>query len=474
MRAGPDGAFPKSAAALLMLCAAGALHGAAGAPAEPAAPAAAAAPLSHEDTVFFEERVRPVLVERCYKCHSHDADRVKGGLMLDTREGLLHGGDTGPAIAPGKPDDSLLVQAIRYTDDDLQMPPKGDKLPDRQVADLTEWIRRGAPDPRTGVAKGSSLAYGGVGRQHWSFLPVVKPPVPVVADAAWCRTPVDNFVMAKLEENGMKPNPQADKRTLIRRVTFDLVGLPPSAEEVQDFLADDTPDAYTKVVDRLLASPQYGERWARYWLDVARYADTKGEPPQRGDPRFPNAWTYRDYVIDAFNKDKPYNDFIIEQLAADRLVLNASKDAKGDPEKVGQSRLAALGFLTLGPQFEGSVNDIVNDRIDVTTKAFLGLTVTCARCHDHKFDPIPTKDYYSLYGVFANTFVPKEWKDAFVHPVPKSPELVAYLGQIDALDKQEKQAEADLQTLKLARPRDMDQETKKTKRRELLIKQGEI
>ncbi len=443
-------------------------------PSQPTAAAAPEKPLSPADLAFFEEKVRPVLVDRCYKCHSHDADRVKGGLMLDTHEGLLQGGDTGAAIEPGKPDASLLVDAIKYADKDLQMPPKGDRLPPQQVADLIEWVRRGAPDPRTGVAKGSSLAYGGVGRQHWSFLPVTRPAVPHVGNAAWCQTPIDNFILAKLEDSGMKPNPPADKRTLIRRVTFDLIGLPPSAEEVQDFLADDSPDAYTKVVDRLLASPHYGERWARYWLDVARYADTRGDPPQKGDPRFPNAWTYRDYVIDAFNSDKPYNQFILEQLAADRLVAAALKTDRNDPEKVGQGRLAALGFLTLGPQFEGSVNDIINDRIDVTTKAFLGLTVTCARCHDHKFDPIPTKDYYSLYSVFANTFVPKEWKDPFVHPVTKTPALVAYLAQIDALDQQEKQVEAGLEGLKHVKARDLDKAARQARRRDLLKQQGDL
>ncbi len=452
---------------------AGALRAAPVAPAGPP-PAGPSAPLSPADTAFFETKIRPVLVERCYKCHSHDADRVKGGLMLDTHEGMMHGGDTGPAIEPGKPQDSLLVDAIGYKDENLQMPPKGDKLSDQQVADLTEWIRRGAPDPRTGVAKGSSLAYGGVGRQHWSFLPVVKPAVPAVADPSWCQTPIDNFVLARLTDNGMKPNPRADKRTLIRRVTFDLVGLPPSDEEVQEFLADDTPDAYTKVVDRLLASPHYGERWARYWLDVARYADTQGEPPQREDPRLPNAWTYRDYVIDAFNQDKPYNDFIVEQLAADRLVFPAIKANPHDPAKIGQDRLAALGFLTLGPQFEGSVNDIVNDRIDVTTKAFLGLTVTCARCHDHKFDPIPTRDYYSLYSVFANTIVPREWNDPLVHPVAKTPEIVAYITQMEALDKQEKQTETEIEGIKHGSLRDLPQAERQAKRRALLQQRGDL
>ncbi len=344
------------------------------------------------------------------------------------------------------------------------------------MSDLTEWVRRGAPDPRNGVEKGSSVAYGGVGRQHWSFLPLQLQPVPAVANKAWVRNPIDHFVLAKLEDSGMKPNPPADKHALIRRVTFDLIGLPPTEDEVRDFLADDSPEAYAKVVDRLLASPHYGERWARYWLDVARYSDTKGDPDKRDDPRFANAWTYRDYVIDAFNTDKPYNQFITEQLAADQLVLNARKQSKD--AKIDQASLAALGFLTLGPQVEGSMNDIVNDRIDVTTKGFLGLTVTCARCHDHKFDPIPTKDYYSLYGVFANTFAPKEWRMPTVRPVAKTPELIAFLAKVDDLDKQEGTIDAQLEALRgggrkpqgLAPgiPAPTSQEARAAKRRDLL------
>ncbi|MES1166494.1 MAG: DUF1549 domain-containing protein, partial [Pseudomonadota bacterium] len=258
--------------ALLMVGALVSATTAASAAAAPAAPSAA-------DLQFFENKIRPVLAEHCYKCHGRDADKVKGGLMLDTQEGLLHGGNSGAVIAPGKPDDSILIQAIRYTDPDLQMPPKGEKLSDEQIADLTEWVRRGAPDPRAIEAKGSSAAYGGVGRQHWSFLPVTKPAVPTVKDTAWCQTPVDNFILEKLEGNAMAPNPPADKRTLIRRATFDLIGLPPTEEEVQAFLADASPGAFAAVVDRLLASPHYGERWGRYWMDVARYADTKGDPP---------------------------------------------------------------------------------------------------------------------------------------------------------------------------------------------------
>ncbi|HVU15537.1 MAG TPA: PSD1 and planctomycete cytochrome C domain-containing protein [Candidatus Didemnitutus sp.] len=388
-------------------------------------------PLSSDDLQFFETKIRPLLVNNCYKCHSRDADKIKGGYLLDTREGMLEGGDDGPSIVPGHPELSHLMEGVRYGDENFQMP-TDKRLSDDQIALLEEWIRRGAPDPRSRIVKGSSPTYGGVGKQHWSFLPVNKPAVPVVQDRNWGRSPVDNFVLAKLEQNGLHPNPIADKRTLIRRVTFDLIGLPPTEPEIQRFLADDSPDAFAKVVDRLLASPHYGERWGRYWLDVVRYADTKGEPVKRTDPRFPHAWTYRDYVIDAFNSDKPYNQFIVEQLAADHLVNKSSPD---------QSALAAMGFLTLGNQFEGNIRDIVNDQIDVTSKAFLGLTVSCARCHDHKFDPIPQKDYYSLYGIFASSTLPKTLPA--LHPVQDTPEYQEYRKQMIAVESQ--QSELQLQ-----------------------------
>jgi cytochrome c553 len=406
---------------------------------------------SPADLQFFESKIRPILVGSCYKCHSRDADKIKGGLMLDTREAWLHGGNTGPAIVPGKPDESLLIQAVRYTDEDLKMPPKGEKLSDAQIADLTEWVRRGAPDPRTLVAKGSSSAYGGVGKSHWAFQPVKKPAIPAVSNPSWVRTPVDAFVLAKLDANGFTPNAPADKTTLIRRVTFDLTGLPPTEREIGDFLGDPSPDAYAQVVDRLLASPHYGERWARYWLDVARYSDTKGEPPKQpkdnNDPRFPFAWTYRDYVIDSFNADKPYNQFVTEQLAADKLlqaqIAKARAKDKNAPPPTDESSLAALGFLTLGPQFEGRIDDIIGDRIDVTTKAFLGLTVACARCHDHKFDPIPTKDYYSLYGVFATVVPGEQDLPALQTKMARTAELIDYLATSEELKKKGEQVQAD-------------------------------
>ncbi len=301
-----------------------------------------------------------------------------------------------------------------------------------------------------------------MGRDHWSFQPVRSQPVPAVADTAWPKTPIDAFVLSRLEENAIRPNPPADKYTLIRRATFDLTGLPPTDAEVQRFLVDDSPEAWARVVDRLLASPHYGERWGRYWLDVARYADTKGDTPQREDPRYPFAWTYRDYVIDAFNSDKPYNQFIVEQLAADRLVSEDLHRARASGAPVDQTRLAAHGFLTLGNRFENSVNDIINDRIDVTTKAFLGLTVSCARCHDHKFDPIPTADYYSLYGVFANSVEPKEYP--WLHGVPKTQELEDYLAKMKEADLAKAKVEQEFLELRRS---GLPEQERQAKRREL-------
>ena len=365
---------------------------------------------------FFENHIRPVLAENCYKCHSQQAEKVKGGLLLDTREALLKGGDTGPAIVPGDPEKSLLIKAVRYTDADLQMPPKGNKLPDSTIADLVTWVKMGAPDPRTGAA--AQRNWADAGKKHWAWQPLTSPAVPTVTDSSWPKTPIDNFILAKLEEKDLKPNPPADKRTLIRRATFDLIGLPPTAEEVDDFVKDESPDAFAKVVDRLLASPHYGERWGRHWLDVARYSDTKGQiRRQREDPNYPFAWTYRDYVIRSFNEDKPYNVFIIEQLAADKLPAT----------KRNPTNLCALGFLTVGDRFMEMPNDIINDRIDVVTKGFLGMTVTCARCHDHKFDPIPTRDYYSLHGVFASCAEPQV--EPIIAKNLSSPEYADYYKQ---------------------------------------------
>jgi hypothetical protein len=357
-------------------------------------PAFAAARTDAAGAEFFESKIRPVLVERCYNCHSDKSEKLKGGLHLDSREGLLKGGDTGPAIVAGDPEKSLLIKAIRYTDENLQMPPKGKKLNSDQVADFETWVKMGAPDPRitaTNVATTEDKR-----KKHWAFQPIHRPSLPDVKQAAWVKSPVDAFILAKLEASGMKPSKTADRRTLIRRATFDLTGLPPAPEDVEAFVRDTSDRAWERVIDRLLSSPEYGECWARHWLDVSRYADTKGYVFEE-ERRFPYSYTYRDYVIRAFNEDLPYDQFIIEQIAADLLPLGEDKRP-----------LAAMGFLTLGRRFLNNQADIIDDRIDVVSRGLMGLTVGCARCHDHKFDPIPTKDYYSMYGVFASSSEPRD------------------------------------------------------------------
>jgi mono/diheme cytochrome c family protein len=354
-----------------------------------------AAPASDRAGVeFFEKHVRPVLVENCYKCHSAEAEKVKGGLLLDTREGLLKGGDSGPVIVAGDPDKSLLIKSVRYTDDNLQMPPKGKKLPENQIEDLIAWVKMGAPDPRTSKAEAQNGKPDAT--EHWAFKPIQEPAMPAVKNRKLVQTPVDSFLLAKLEPKGLALSPRADKRTLIRRATYDLIGLPPTPEEVRRFEADKAPDAFAKLLERLLASPHYGERWGRYWLDIARYADTKGYVFEE-ERRYPYSYTYRDWVIRALNEDLPYDQFLIQQIAADLLPLGEDKRP-----------LAALGFLTLGRRFLNNQSDIIDDRIDVVCRGTMGLTVACARCHDHKFDPIPTKDYYSLYGVFASSHEPQD------------------------------------------------------------------
>ncbi|HEY3864426.1 MAG TPA: PSD1 and planctomycete cytochrome C domain-containing protein [Verrucomicrobiae bacterium] len=385
------------------------------------APMARAQAPSPAGVDYFENKIRPILANNCYKCHSSQAPKLKGGLSVEFHDSLLHGGDTGPAIVPGSPDKSLLIKAVRYQDPDLQMPPKGAKLSDAQVADLTAWVRMGAPDPRSAAKGMAGAIWSRERRQHWAFQSIKRVAVPEVQDTNWVANPVDAFILAKLEQHDMKPNPPADRRTLIRRATYDLTGLPPTPEEVQAFLDDRSADAYQKVVDRLLASPQYGERWGRIWLDTARYADTKGDIKQNQDePLYPYAWTYRDYVVRAFNQDEPYNRFVMEQLAADRM-----------PQDRDSSDLAALGFLTLGPRFNGNKNDIINDRIDVVCKGFLGLTVTCARCHDHKFDPIPQKDYYSLRGIFDSCVEPNQ--EPVLQPVKTTDAYREYVKKINDL-----------------------------------------
>ena len=390
---------------------------------------------------FFETKVRPILANHCYKCHSEQSEKVKGGLLLDSREGWLKGGETGPALVPGDPEKSLLIKAVRYADPDLQMPPKDKKLPDPDIANLVAWVKMGAPDPR--VASVAQKKWTNTAKDHWAWQPIKWPPSPGVKDTNWIQSPIDRFVLAKLEPKGMHPNPLTDKRSLIRRASFDLIGLPPTPEEVQSFLADKSPEAFAKVVDRLLQSPHYGERWGRHWLDIARYSDTKGDiKRQREDPNYPFAWTYRDYVIRSFNEDKPYNNFVFEQLAADKMRSTVNN----------RSNLTAMGFLTVGNRFMGMPHDIINDRIDAVTKGFLGLTVSCARCHDHKFDPIPTKDYYSLHGVFASSREPEI--EPIVSKVPNSPEYQDYYNQRTALEKEKDTLEEKFKELRRKRDRE--------------------
>jgi len=343
---------------------------------------------------FFEKDVRPLLVKYCYECHS--AGDVDGGLNLDSKAGVASGGDSGVVVVAGAPEQSLLIEAVRYKNQDLQMPPKG-RMSDAAIAILEKWVRLGVPDSRTENRPGTVRPTGMTiedGRDFWSFKPVADPAVPSVENGDWVQTPIDAFVLAKLEGRKTGPAEQADKRTLIRRVTFDLIGLPPTPEEIAAFLADKSSDAFEKVVERLLESPQYGVRWGRHWLDVARYADSNGLDENLA---FGNAWRYRDYVVDSFNDDKPFDQFLIEQLAGD-LVPGSTRETK-----------TATGFLVLGakvlaePDKEKLFMDTIDEQLDTIGKAFLGMTIGCVRCHDHKFDPIKQTDYYALAAILKST-----------------------------------------------------------------------
>jgi mono/diheme cytochrome c family protein len=397
------------------------------------------------EAAFFEKRVRPVLAEHCLSCHGPKKQR--SGLRLDSRAALLRGGDNGPVVFPGEPDRSPLIQAVRHQGE-RKMPPK-QKLDRAQTEALALWVKMGVPWPDAGT---SASQKHNTWKTHWAFRPVSNPRPPAVRQSHWVRTSVDRFILARLEAKGLSPSPEADRRTLIRRATFDLLGLPPTPEEVEAFVKDTSADAWEKVVDRLLASPHHGERWARHWLDVARYADTKGYVFFQ-EKEYPWAWTYRDYVIRVFNEDLPYDRFIREQLAADRLIRPGGRPdtpvgprvksalpthTSGKPDTpVGpttdKSALAALGFLTLGGRFMNNVHDILDDRIDVVTRGLLGLTVTCARCHDHKFDPIPQADYYSLYGVFASSVEPTV-PPLFTDP-PRTAAYAAFEKEMKAREK---------------------------------------
>jgi hypothetical protein len=354
---------------------------------------------------FFEKKVRPILAEHCYKCHSTQAKKLKGGLLLDSRVGLLDGGDSGPAVVPGHPEQSRLVEAIGYKNVDLRMPPKA-RLPDAAIADLTTWVRMGVPwpqaeRPRSQVASKDAIDLYQRKREHWAWRPIRLPAVPAVQNQSWPLGPIDQFIMARLEAKGLTPAAPADKRTLIRRVYFDLIGLPPTPAEVEAFLQDTSPDALAKVVDRLLASEHFGERWARHWLDLVRYAETRGH---EYDYVNPDAYQYRDYVVRAINADVPYDRFVIEHIAGDLLDRPRLHPTEGFNESI-----LGTGFWFLGEQLHSPVDirqdeaDRLDNMVDVAGKTFLGLTIACARCHDHKFDAISTRDYYALYGFLESS-----------------------------------------------------------------------
>ncbi len=386
---------------------------------------------------FFEKKIRPVLVEHCYECHSADAKNLKGGLRLDTRDGVLRGGDTGAAVVAGKPNEGLLLKALRY--EDFEMPPSG-RLPDKVIADFKKWIELGVPDPRVESASANVPTTSGkidieAGKKFWSFQSPQRHRSPSVKQPGWIATPIDGFVLAKLDEAGLSPSAAAERRTLIRRASFDLIGLPPTPDEVEAFVSDSSPDAYERLVERLLASPHYGERWARMWLDLMRFAEDQAHIV--GNDRslcFPNAYLYRDWVIGAFNSDLPFDQFVKMQLAADAI---APDDA---------SQRAALGFIGLGPKYYRRNSPEVmaeewEDRVDVVSRGLLGLTVACARCHDHKFDPIATEDYYALAGVFAST-------EMFNQPLSGA--------ETDEKSGQAKKVEASLHIVRDSKPTDLN------------------
>jgi mono/diheme cytochrome c family protein len=376
-----------------------------------AGPSAQAAEPTREQLEFFEKKIRPVFVEHCYRCHGPEK-KPKAQLRVDSRAALLKGGESGPAIVPGEPDKSLLVKAVRFTDSQLKMP-KGSKLADDHIADITAWVKMGAPWPNEAVARNSkpSKAFDLKERsKHWSLQPLKNVPLPAIEDRDWPKAPIDHFILSALEAQNLKPAAAAGKRTLLRRVTFDLIGMPPTPAEVEAFLADKSPEAFEKVVDRLLDSPHYGERWARHWLDLVRFAETYGH---EFDFEIPEAWRYRDYVIRAFNNDVPYHQLVEEHIAGDLLP----KPRRHPKENCNESILGT-GFFWLGEAKHSPVDargdqaDRIDNQIDVFGKTFLGMTIACARCHDHKFDAISTKDYYALAGYLQSSRMQRAFLDA--------------------------------------------------------------
>jgi mono/diheme cytochrome c family protein len=390
----------------------------------PAAASAFDGPDDPASVEYFETHVRPLLAQNCIECHG--PDKQQGGVRLDQREFVMS--EETSIVEAGSPDESRIIQVIRYDDADVQMPPPG-KLAEEQIAILTNWISAGAPWPEEAASAVISAAdfprqedgeidFEAVASSHWAYQPIAAPVVPEVEgeQAASVVNDVDRFVVTTLAANGLTPSAEADRPTLIRRATMDLWGIPPTYEEVGEFVNDPGDDAYARLIDRLLASPRYGQRWGRHWLDVARYADTKGYVFEE-NRYYPFSYTYRDYVIDAFNADKPFDRFLLEQIAADQLDL-----AENDPA------FAAMGFLTVGRRALNNQHDIIDDRIDLVTRGLMGMTMACARCHDHKYDPLPTADYYSLYGVFQSSFEPEI--GPLVGEAPDTPEYREYLEEL--------------------------------------------
>lgn len=365
----------------------------------------AGADMTPDQRAFFEAKIRPVLVKQCYECHSESSKKVGGGLLLDAPAEMIAGGESGPAVIPNKPDESLIVQAVRY--DGIEMPPK-QKLPQHVVNDFVQWVQMGAPDPRTEVPR---AAKRGPQEPLWSLDPVTVPQVPKVQDSQWPRGAIDSFILARLEQANLKPAPDAGKDRLRRRLHFDLIGLPPDPTAHADPASPD-------YVDRLLDSPRFGERWGRHWLDVARYAESNGNDGLSRNASFPHAWRYRDYVIQAFNEDRPYDRFITEQIAGDLLPADS-------PEQ-RDLQLTATGFLAIGAKPAKAMNenfemDVIADQINLVGSGILGLSIGCARCHDHKTDPIPTRDYYAFAGIFKSTET--LWGAAALQPLtaPQTP-----------------------------------------------------
>ncbi len=358
--------------------------------------------LSAEQLNFFEKYIRPVLVEHCYKCHSSESEKIKGGLTLDTKQATLLGGDSGhPGVTPGNITDSAIYQAMTWQNDDMQMPPK-QKLPDDVISNFKKWIEMGAPDPRfqkvANATGGKRVIDMDVGRKHWAFQKPVKQMTPKVQTEGWAKTEIDHYILASMEQAGLHPVRDADRPTLIRRIAFDLTGLPPTPDEVKAFVADTSPDAVKRVIEMYLDSTHYGEKWARHWLDVARYAESSGKET---NVLYPHAWRYRDYVIESFRKDKPYDQFLKEQIAGD-LMKCLSKYEQAE-------KIVATGFLAVGSKGHNQRDrrqfqmDLVDEQIDTLSQAMLGVTIACARCHDHKFDPFTQRDYYALAGIFLSS-----------------------------------------------------------------------